>query len=221
MNVQNIPFKYWKTDIIVDIQRLQQWFKTFKEKNPPHRYNHEDDVYQTHQTFGLGAYGWQLYETNLEGGELIEEEGTALKSPLMSKRARYRFPNGEVRKVQNQDYTIRSQICSGYMATILDEFPEAYRCGMKVMRSDFKYKVHVDPPHEQHFRAHIAIYSNYDSGHEVLGEKFHIPVDGHIWFINSGVEHTAWNYGHSDRIHVYWQMPIETFRKYKERSMMI
>lgn len=216
----DIPFKHWRTNITVEYDRLRRWYEAFAEIVPPHRYNREDDEYQTHESFGLGAYGWQLYEADLDGAVEISD-GLALDSPLIAKRAKYRFPNGEERTVRNQDYTVRSQLCTGYIATVLDQFPEAYRCGMKVMRAGFKYKVHVDPPRHRHYRAHLTIYTNNKSGHEVLGEEFHMAADGHVWFINSGVEHSAWNFGKTDRVHIYWQMPIETFEKYKDVRIQI
>lgn len=218
-NIQNTPFKFHRSNITINMLKLLMWWIDYSIKEPPHRYNQPDDDYQTHETFGKGAYGWQLHEPNLLGAVQIKEEGTATDSPLMSKRSSFRFPNGETRKVRNQDYTIRTENLSGYLAEILDYFPEAYRCGMKVFRPGFGYKLHVDPPRERHYRIHIPIITNSNCGHEVLGEVIHMPASGHLWFMNTGVKHRAWNHGSDSRVHIYWQMPIETFEKYKDTEI--
>jgi hypothetical protein len=217
--MQNTSFKFHRSNITIDLIRLMNWWIDYSIKETP-RYNQPDDEYQTHETFGEGAYGWQLHEPNLTGAIPIEEEGTSVDSPLMSKRASFKFTD-EVRKVRNQDYTIRSKNFTGYLADILDHFPEAYRCGMKVFRPGFRYKLHVDPPRERHYRIHIPIITNSECRHEVLGEVMHFPVDHHLWFMNTGVEHRAWNHGTGIRVHVYWQMPIETFDKYKNMEIRL
>jgi len=219
--IHYIPFRFHRSAITVDLERLQDWYLKYAFANPPHRWNREEDEYQTHETFGEGAYGWQLHEPNLTGAIPINEEGTSVDSPIMSKRATYRFADGETRKVRNQDYTIRSAGLTGYLAEILDHFPEAYRCGMKDMCPGFGYKEHVDPPRGNHYRIHIPLYTNEGCKQEVLGEERHFEADGHLWFMNTGVLHRAWNHGTTRRLHIYWQMPLDTFWKYHEKSMQL
>lgn len=217
----NTEFKFYRSNIRINLHELRRWFLDYTFGRPPDRQNKQSDAYKTHETFGKGAWGWQLFEANLEGATPIEEEGMSLHSPLMSKRMKYRFPDGEVRKVRNQDFTVRKNGVNGYFAHILDHFPEAYRCGMKSMHSGFGYKLHVDPPRERHYRIHIPIWTNDHCGHEVLGTVTHMPDDGYLWFMNTGVEHRAWNHGDSSRTHIYWQMPIETLQHYKNLELEI
>lgn len=61
------------------------------------------------------------------------------------------------------------------------------------------YRMHVDTSD----RAHIALTTN---SHTRLvsgrGETFHVPADGAVYQINTRAEHTAYNAGPDDRLHL-------------------
>jgi hypothetical protein len=68
-------------------------------------------------------------------------------------------------------------------------------------------KPHIDYDTIYGVRLHIAIETNelcFNGGWDENGKefKFHIPADGHVWFINTGVKHFAANNGDTPRIHL-------------------
>lgn len=66
---------------------------------------------------------------------------------------------------------------------------------------------HIDYNTTYNVRVHIPIYTNPWA---LFGTKrkdgevkvHHMPDDGGCWFINQGWEHSAWNFGKTDRIHL-------------------
>lgn len=56
-------------------------------------------------------------------------------------------------------------------------------------------------------RAHIPICTNVDCrlvSRE--GVTAHLPADGHVYVVDTGAEHTAYNAGDSERVHLVMSM---------------
>lgn len=65
------------------------------------------------------------------------------------------------------------------------------------------YRVHVDTSD----RAHIAITTNpYARLVSGAGDTFHVPVNGGVYRIHTRGEHTAYNAGPADRLHLVMSM---------------
>jgi len=76
------------------------------------------------------------------------------------------------------------------------------------LKSKSDIKPHID--HNVHYgvRYHLALETNKDSYLAVRRnphqdfQYFHVPADGHLYFLNIGFEHFAVNNGDKDRIHL-------------------
>ena len=101
----------------------------------------------------------------------------------------------------------------------MSEFPQLSRLikgfGPSLMRArfakispGFSIKPHIDYDLTYGIRIHLAFKTNTKSFVAVKTHadrdfiKYHIPVDGHFYFLNTGFKHYAENFGDSDRVHL-------------------
>ena len=96
-----------------------------------------------------------------------------------------------------------------YISEVLASFGDPItRARFARVKPGFTIKPHIDYDTRYGMRYHIALTTN-DECH--IGfrrnkkQEFdvrHIPVDGHVYFLNAGFEHYADNLGDTDRIHL-------------------
>lgn len=94
-----------------------------------------------------------------------------------------------------------------YLKEILQNFNNVHRTRFSELAPNSEVKPHIDYDTTYSIRLHIAITTNdgcvnggWDkNGNEVI---HHIPADGSVWFINTGVKHYAKNMGDTPRNHL-------------------
>ena len=95
-----------------------------------------------------------------------------------------------------------------YIEEVLDKFKSQYtRCRFNVVRPGGYILPHIDYNTDYSVRYQIPIQTNDWSyfGIQRKNEKpdvRHFPADGSTWFFNPGWNHSAWNMGKTDRIHM-------------------
>jgi hypothetical protein len=104
-------------------------------------------------------------------------------------------------------YTKRKAICTGYWNDILDTFKAPVtRTRFAYMAPGHSIKPHIDYNTTYSIRVHIPIVTNQDAfmcAKTKDGiQKIHIPADGSVWFLNTGLTHWVENNGNSGRIHL-------------------
>lgn len=115
--------------------------------------------------------------------------------------SRFYHPNYDER-----NYTIYTEHATGYIKEVLDMF-EATTCRSAVvcLETGQKLSRHVDVGPEHIVRCHIPLVTNPEArmGFKVnnFWEEYHMPADGSVYAVNSGLEHYAFNFG-SKRIHM-------------------
>lgn len=205
--------------MVVDRHHLMQWWESELIQNSVITKSYTDDYASKYFEEGSVGYGVSLH-TFFPPAEADIEQQTpdAVADPMIRSKGIIRTA-GSWRHICNSDYTLRTDACTGYIAQILDKFPEAYRGALWGMRPGFKFASHIDFPNNTTYRMHIVLLTNPWALFKIGDDEFHMPDDGCIWMINTGdYEHTAWNRGDSDRIHIHWQMPIDTWDKYANQD---
>ena len=104
-------------------------------------------------------------------------------------------------------YTKRKDICTGYWNDILDTFKSPVtRTRFAYMAPGHSIKPHIDYNTTYSIRLHIPIITNENALMCVKtkdGEqKIHMPADGSVYFLNTGITHWAENNGDEGRIHL-------------------
>jgi len=104
-------------------------------------------------------------------------------------------------------YTKRKDICTGYWNDILDTFKSPVtRTRFAYMAPGHSIKPHIDYNTTYSIRLHIPIITNDDSLMCVKTkdgvQKIHMPADGSVYFLNTGMTHWAENNGDAGRIHL-------------------
>ena len=96
-----------------------------------------------------------------------------------------------------------------YTKEILNSLPDPLaRVRYAKLKPHFAIKPHIDYDTTYGMRYHIALHTNdkcelgFRRNRNEDFATFHIPTDGHLYFINQGFEHYANNYGDEDRIHM-------------------
>lgn len=104
-------------------------------------------------------------------------------------------------------YTKRKDICTGYWNDILDTFKAPVtRTRFAYMAPGHSIKPHIDYNTTYSIRVHIPIITNKDAVMCVKTkdgvQKMHMPADGGVYFLNTGMTHWAENNGNEGRIHL-------------------
>tara|TARA_Y100001937_G_C7110540_1_gene327311 strand:- start:332 stop:1042 length:711 start_codon:yes stop_codon:yes gene_type:complete len=104
-------------------------------------------------------------------------------------------------------YTRRKDICTGYWNEILDTFKSPVtRTRFAYMAPGHSIKPHIDYNTTYSIRVHIPIVTNDQSIMCVKNkdgiQKMHMPADGGVYFLNTGMTHWAENNGSEGRIHL-------------------
>ena len=104
-------------------------------------------------------------------------------------------------------YTRRKDICTGYWNEILDTFKSPVtRTRFAYMAPGHSIKPHIDYNTTYSIRVHIPIITNDQSFMCVKNkdgiQKMHMPADGSVYFLNTGMTHWAENNGDDGRIHL-------------------
>lgn len=104
-------------------------------------------------------------------------------------------------------YTKRKDICTGYWNDILDTFKSPVtRTRFAYMAPGHKIKPHIDYNTTYSIRLHIPIITNENAFMCVKTkdgtQKIHMPADGGVYFLNTGMTHWAENNGNEGRIHL-------------------
>ena len=104
-------------------------------------------------------------------------------------------------------YTRRKDICTGYWNEILDTFKSPVtRTRFAYMAPGHSIKPHIDYNTTYSIRVHIPIITNDQSFMCVKNkngiQKMHMPADGSVYFLNTGMTHWAENNGDNGRIHL-------------------
>jgi len=216
------PLTNIKTKIFVDAFLLRQWWDLAFIQEKVITKSYEDDYASKYFEKGSVGYGVSLHTFFPPAEADIEQQRPdAVADPMIRSKGIIRTADSW-RHICNSDYILRTDACMGYIASVLDHFPEAYRGAVWAMKSGFKFVPHIDFPNEETYRMHIVLQTNPWALFKIDNDEFHMPADGSIWMINTGeYEHTAWNYGDSDRVHIHWQMPINTWDKYVTQDRWI
>ena len=104
-------------------------------------------------------------------------------------------------------YTRRKDICTGYWNEILDTFKAPVtRTRFAYMAPGHSIKPHIDYNTTYSIRVHVPIITNTGALMCVKNkdgeQKIHMPADGSVYFLNTGITHWAENNGDQGRIHL-------------------
>lgn len=109
--------------------------------------------------------------------------------------------------MDERKYTKRKDICTGYWNDILDTFKAPVtRTRFAYMAPGHSIKPHIDYNTTYSIRVHIPIITNQNALMCVKTnngiQKVHLPADGSVYFLNTGITHWAENNGTNGRIHL-------------------
>lgn len=104
-------------------------------------------------------------------------------------------------------YTKRKDICTGYWNDILDTFKSPVtRTRFAYMAPGHSIKPHIDYNTTYSVRVHIPIITNPGAlicvKTKGVVQQIHMPADGSVYFLNTGMTHWAENNGQEGRIHL-------------------
>lgn len=104
-------------------------------------------------------------------------------------------------------YTKRKDICTGYWNDILDTFKAPVtRTRFAYMAPGHKIKPHIDYNTTYSIRVHIPIITNKNALMFVKDKtgvhEMHMPANGSVWFLNTGMTHWVENNGDQGRVHL-------------------
>lgn len=114
---------------------------------------------------------------------------------MLNTSSEFYHPNYDER-----NYTIYTEFATGYIKEVLEMFKaQTCRAAIVVLETGQKLSRHVDVGPEHIIRCHIPLITNENAcmGFKINGkwEEYHMPADGSIYAVNSGLEHYAYNWG--------------------------
>jgi hypothetical protein len=113
------------------------------------------------------------------------------------------------------DYTLLPELVDTPLGDFLNSLGDIGEARLLLLESGDTYTAHTDPDD----RIHLVISTNpycylIDIDHEKM---YHLPVDGQVWSMDTGIRHVASNFGGKPRIHlnVRERLPKITYPCYK------
>jgi hypothetical protein len=109
------------------------------------------------------------------------------------------------------DYKILPELENTPIGNFLTELGDIGEARLLVLESGETYTAHTDPDD----RLHLVISTNPDCYLIDLDKlhMYHLPVDGHIWNMDTGVRHVACNFGGKPRVHLNVRHKLPKFNK--------
>lgn len=149
----------------------------------------------------------QLYLTDFD--EKCSSDKSKTDSASIFKRTRRLDPTKSdyLPEADELNYGIRNHLVTGPLEDVLNLFSSKItRVRLACLKSHFDIKPHVDYDPSYITRFHIPLITNTKSliyverKDDVIG--LHLPADGRIYFLNSGLKHWVKNDGDADRLHL-------------------
>ena len=113
-------------------------------------------------------------------------------------------------KLLNGPYTVKPEFKNTPLGDLLDSIKNIGEARLLKLKSGETYTAHCDPDD----RIHLAITTN-PYAHLIdldNGLTMHLPVDGQLWYMDTGVTHVAANFGGRDRIHLNIRVLLPAFQ---------
>jgi hypothetical protein len=113
-------------------------------------------------------------------------------------------------KLLNGPYTVKEEYQQTPLGDLLDSIKNIGEARLLRLKSGETYTAHSDPDD----RIHLAITTNPYAYLIDLdnGLTMHLPVDGQLWSMDTGVTHVAANFGGRDRIHLNIRVLLPAFQ---------
>jgi hypothetical protein len=109
----------------------------------------------------------------------------------------------------NDPWEIKDEFKNTPLGDVLNVLGDIGQARLLRLTSGETYTAHYDPDD----RIHLAIQSNPYSYLVDIGENklYHLPVDGNVWYMDTGKLHVASNWGANDRIHLNIRVLLPKF----------
>ena len=107
-------------------------------------------------------------------------------------------------------YQVKEEFQNTPLGNVLESLGTIGEARLLKLGSAESYTAHADPDD----RLHLAIITNpYCYLQDLSNQKiYHVPVDGHVWRMDTGQIHVATNFGGRDRIHLNIRVPLPAFK---------
>ena len=144
-----------------------------------------------------------LMPLNVDIDPIIEQ----VESLNFEKRLILNYTDG---KLLNGPYKTKPEFVGTPLGNVLELLGNPGEARLLKLESAESYTAHADPDD----RIHLAITTNpYAYLIDLENNKlFHLPVDGQIWFMDTGLMHVAANFGGRSRIHLNIRIALPNFK---------
>ena len=107
-------------------------------------------------------------------------------------------------------YHVKAEFQNTPLGNVLESLGTIGEARLLKLGSAESYTAHSDPDD----RLHLAIITNpYCYLQDLTSQTmYHVPVDGHIWRMDTGQIHVATNFGGRDRVHLNIRVPLPAFQ---------
>lgn len=165
---------------------------------------------------------WKASEENLKKAEEVDlqEEiskvyGWGIQSNLddLTKPC----PPYHVQKNGNKDYR-DTELVFGFIKKIKSIFPQARQISLAAHPHGTKIRRHKDS--DTYFKIHVPLISN-DKAWFIYDDETFVLTPGKFYLVNTSKEHSTYNEGQNDRVHLFFKIPIEDVDKILEMSAKI
>jgi len=210
---QDLPPLVERLDIKADIGKLYDLAKKVHLVNYKYIPTFHFESTQESRIHLYGIRSGMLISSRMQGGGY---QGSTMTLSEEDEKLRIRTESSlEAIKDYPDQYTTRTNICLGYVNDVIDFFPECWRTTFWTETPVYGYIPHTDNPSDS-AAIHIPLYTNAFCymGYETQ-QVYHLPADGHCYWVNTHIRHTAWNHGSELRTHLRINLPRACYDKYK------
>jgi len=149
----------------------------------------------------------QLYLTGMDPSKRskefkLEKDNVKIRFQRLKKDSPHYLPEAD-----EHNYGVRNERVAGPLEKFLDSFKAPLaRVRFAAMAPGFEIKPHTDYDPTYITRFHLPIVTNekcmFFTEYNGVSTEKHMPADGKVYFLNSGIKHWAVNYGDTWRVHL-------------------
>jgi len=120
----------------------------------------------------------------------------------------YHLPD-TVTEDYNSDFNSPTKLVFGFAKKIIETFSDIKQTVITVHYPDTILPWHIDTEEylEDHYKIHIPIETNTQSYFRYRDEQFVLQT-GHVYLVNTGIEHSTENRGLTERAHLIFKVPV-------------
>jgi len=179
-------FLIHKLQMSLDIEEIRNYYQTVVCNFDHLKWTSSNDAVEP----GVGNHEYEnLYGWGIESNQLDQEKPC---------------PPYNILQIKSEYQP--TKLVFGLILKLKELFPNSHQYSIAGHPTGTFVNLHKD--NDKYLKIHIPIYTNTQAMFLFENTKFHLPADGSMYLVNTQELHGTTNSGDTDRIHLFFKIPV-------------